>query len=65
MGYTLTDKIPLICSYSTKEKDFQLMDCMFNKTAEVYGKEYMVSAKDEDFDKIDVVENEFEVIFNR
>ena len=57
----LDPKLPMICSYSTKEKNFQVMDCMFNKTGEVYGKEYMVSATDEDFDKIDAIENEFEV----
>ena len=37
------------------------MDCMYNKTGEVYGKDYMTTETEENFDAIDAVENDFEV----
>ncbi|CAG2102527.1 unnamed protein product [Medioppia subpectinata] len=60
MGYTLTDNKPTICSYFQNEKEFKVMDCMFSKLGQIYGKKYMANAADEDFDAIDAVENDFE-----
>lgn len=37
------------------------MDCMYNKTGEIYGQKFMISKTEENFDAIDAVENAYEV----